>query len=464
VVITAVVVLFRALRSRHPNPKYIPTPFLKRLWTDWKVSSYRRGDDRYQLDDDDYTSTGRASRIREGQDDDAIGEGQSHQSAQAANREAGAAIGGVDRNTSVRSVMTLPVYRPRAADTERVLGREGERDGIDMVVELPTAEEEETLREEEMDALYQIRLARRRQIAEREERRRLRQEARDRNDFLTLDQLRADARAAAGSNSQEVDELRRTHGRIRDSRQRVVSSVSYHDVGVARHDGTRIRANSTESERVGLLSDTASIALSARSASGSAAETLSHRRERSTSSALSIDTTHGPEQHGSPNISTGGSTFSHQIVAWARSRGNSGATTPRPASSQRAGSSPELIDAEDGDLGDADMPPTSPPGYDEVSLDEATPAHSRASMSSHGSTVPYNEPPPDYPGPMEARNRRLTAQVADLVAETATGPDSQPRRTPGAVVAVPRLPSLRLDHLPQIVVEPSSEHPQDDHR
>ncbi|RYC63576.1 hypothetical protein CHU98_g2652 [Xylaria longipes] len=52
---------------------------------------------------------------------------------------------------------------------------------------------------------------------------------------------------------------------IRTRRERAVSSVSYHDLGVARHDGSRIRANSTESERVVLLSDAASMALSTRS-------------------------------------------------------------------------------------------------------------------------------------------------------------------------------------------------------
>jgi hypothetical protein len=357
--------------------------------------------------------------------------------------------------------MTLPVYRPRAADTEQVLGREGDRDGIDVVVELPTAEEEEALRDEEMNALYQIRLARRRQITEREERRRLRQEARDRNDSFALEQLRAEARAATGSNNQEVDELRRTHGMARDSRQKAVSSVSYRDVGVARHDGTRIRANSTESERVGLLSDAASIAPSMRSTSGTAAEGLFHRRDRSVSSGLSTDTTHGTDQHGSPHIPTGGTTYSHQMASWPRSRGNSNTTIPRPPSSQRAGSSPELVDAEDGDLGDAEMPPHSPPGYDEVRLDELTPAHSRRSTPSHTSTVPYNEPPPDYPGPTEARNRRLTAQVADLVAETAAEHDLHPRRTPGASGGLLRLPSLRLEQLPQIVVEPSSARLQD---
>ncbi|CAI4214537.1 unnamed protein product [Parascedosporium putredinis] len=134
----------------------------------------------------------------------------------------------------------------------------GERDGVDVVVELPTEEDLEALRDNEMEAMYHIRQARRLEIEEREERRRLRREARRRNDVVALEVLRARGRAA--SNNSVVDVLRQDHERIRDERQRTVSSVSYADLGVARHDGTRIRANSTESERVGLLSDAASIA------------------------------------------------------------------------------------------------------------------------------------------------------------------------------------------------------------
>ncbi len=63
---------------------------------------------------------------------------------------------GVDRNTSVRSVMTLPAYSSAARENERILGREGERGGIDNVIELPeTVDEEERVREEEMESLYQ---------------------------------------------------------------------------------------------------------------------------------------------------------------------------------------------------------------------------------------------------------------------------------------------------------------------
>lgn len=355
------------------------------------------------------------------------------------------AAAAVDRNTSVRSVMTLPAYRINATDNEQVLGREGERGGIDVVVEMPTAEDDEASRENEMSTLYQIRLARRRQIEEREERRRLRREARQRNDPVALEEIRRQTRQAPGSNTTEVEELRREHERIKASRQRAVSSVSYDGLGIARADGTRLRANSTESERVGLLSDAASIAPSARSASA-AGQGPFHTRDRSASSVISIDTAHSPPA--SPSLTTLGSSYSLASAGRtrSRSRGNStGRTTPR------AGSSPEIIDAEEADLGEADMPP----GYDDVSLEDLSPQNSRS-----GANSPYNEPPPDYPGPTQTRNNRLSAHTSDVAAE-ASGDDgeSRMRRTSRGVGGAPQLPSLRLSRVPQIVIEPSTAHP-----
>ncbi|KAM0335487.1 hypothetical protein ACHAQA_000535 [Verticillium albo-atrum] len=130
----------------------------------------------------------------------------------------------IDRNTSVRSVMTLPVYRAQALENEQVIGREGERDGVDIVIENPTAEEDEERREREMASLYEIRVARRQEIADREERRRERQDARTRNDAVALQNIRDRTRAA--SNNSMLDELRRDHERIKTERQRTVSSVS----------------------------------------------------------------------------------------------------------------------------------------------------------------------------------------------------------------------------------------------
>jgi len=446
----------RRLRIQYQNPKYIPTPFLKRLWTNWKVPKYRH---RYQLptDDDGDMAIRGANHMRDARNN-----------LRASLRDSGtrgAAAGsttdnaGVDRNTSVRSVMTLPAYRMDPNEHEQVLGREGERGGIDVVVEMPTAEDEEALRDEEMETLYQIRLARRRQNQEREDRRQRRREereARARNDAVALEELRRRERENAEASAAEtVQELRREHDRIKETRQRAVSSVSYHEVGLVRADGTRLRANSTESERVGLLSDAASIAPSARSASACGPGSLFHRRDRSASSVISIDTGHSPP--GTPNLTTGDSTFSLHS-AGNRSRADSGPNTPR------AGSSPEMIDAAEADLGDVDMPTHSPPGYDDVSLEEITPAHSRESRS--GAESPYNEPPPDYPGPTQLRNSRLSTQMADLAAsatqEEPTEGSSRRLSSSRGVGGIPQLPSLRLTRLPQIVIEPSTATPGDD--
>ncbi|KAK0624605.1 hypothetical protein B0T17DRAFT_590480 [Bombardia bombarda] len=441
------VIFIRNIRSRHPNPKYIPTPTLKRFWTNWKVPAYR-SQHSYEPTglDDDFTRRNRMQQSNLGSPP-VVG------TQTRGNLTAGAAAGatattdGVDRNTSVRSVMTLPVYRPRATENEQVLGREGERDGIDVVVEMPTAEDEEALRENEMAALYQIRVARRRQIEEREERRRLRREARENNNSVALQEIRERMRVQPGRNAEEIEALRNEHERIRETRQRAVSSVSYGDLGVVRADGTRLRANSTESERIGLLSDAASLG----TLTGPDGGPL-HRRGRSASSAISIDT--ATETIDSPNL--GGSTFSLVTAGQGRSRANSAAETPRLSSTTtRAGSSPEIIDAEDADLGESNMPP---PGYDDVSLDDLTVVRSENNQVASGRNSPYNEPPPNYPGPAQTRNARLSVHMDDLAVQAQTI-DESPRRSSRGSANFPQLPSLRLSQLPQIVIEPSSARP-----
>jgi hypothetical protein len=166
--------------------------------------------------------------------------------------------GGVDRHTSVRSVMTLPPYAPAPRDDERVLGREGERAGMDNVIELPeTVDDEEGRREEEMESLYQIRLARRVEAADREARRQARREARARGDVQALADIRRRAEEAADLSVSQM--LIAEHQSNTRARERRVSSVAYGDLGVARHDGTRLRANSTESDNRPLLDSAASI-------------------------------------------------------------------------------------------------------------------------------------------------------------------------------------------------------------
>ncbi|KAK4167249.1 hypothetical protein QBC43DRAFT_9786 [Cladorrhinum sp. PSN259] len=415
-----------------------------------QVKYFRKGRIAYKptLREDDSPTTRQINRSAQDGLEEALAEAQARNGQTLGATNSNAA--GVDRNTSVRSVMTLPAYRPKAAETEQVLGREGERDGIDVVVEMPTAEQEEAMRESEMDALYQIRAARRRQMEDREERRRLRRQARDTHDVVAMRELRDRNRERSTTNTLEIELLRSQHEVLKETRSRAVSSVAYAEVGVARADGTRIRANSTDSERVGLLSDAASIGAS------TGPRGLLHRRERS-ASTLSIDTGH--DRPDSPGLTTGGSAYSLASAGLTpRSRADSGATTPRISgvTTPRAGSSPELIEAADADLGDLTMPP---PDYDEVSLSEITPGHSRrnsnVSAVSNGRNTPYNEPPPEYPGPGPARTRsnRLSVQMQDLAAQTQQGSEEEQQegqRNPS------RLPSLRVQQVPQIVIEPSS--------
>ncbi|KZF26265.1 hypothetical protein L228DRAFT_8683 [Xylona heveae TC161] len=206
---------------------------------------------------------------------------------------------GVDRNTSIRSIMTLPAYAPAPRPTEQILGREGDRAGIDVVVEYPeTAEEEETRREQQMSSLYQIRLARRAEAAEREAQRRLRREARSRGDNTTLEELRVRSRLRAesassvggnggpGASTTSLSSASLIQEHAARERDRRIPSVSYADVGLARHDGSRVRANSNDSDRP-LLTSVASTG--ARSRSGS--NLAWHDRTRSATSVLSLSTT-----------------------------------------------------------------------------------------------------------------------------------------------------------------------------
>ncbi|KAI0427046.1 hypothetical protein F5Y09DRAFT_44781 [Xylaria sp. FL1042] len=346
-------------------------------------------------------------------------------------------VSNIDRNTSIRSIMTLPKYTNTANDNEQVLGRAGERDGVDIILEMPSDEQHEALRDEEMETMYQIRLARRQQNADREERRRLTQEARERGDLAALEELRARRRAEAEDPT--IDELREEQGRIRNRRERAVSSVSYHDLGVARHDGSRIRANSTESERIGLLSDAASIAVSTRSPSA-----MSTRRVSEMGSSIVVDT-RSPSAHSHHRMHSVSSVLSLDNNGEVSPR--SGATTPQLGGGHhtRAGSSPEIVT--EADLGDSDMPP---PDYEDVSLDNVR----------SGATTPmFHEPPPDYSG-----HARRTSDSDSSDHPSPTDDDRSRRsshRSSRGVGGAPQLPSLRIRELPQIVIEPSTAHPSE---
>ncbi|ATZ50744.1 hypothetical protein BCIN_06g02320 [Botrytis cinerea B05.10] len=436
--------IIRRTRIKHKNPKYIPTVFLKKAWESWDPEAHQ-----YRLPghNDPHEYTGAAGVSGAGRNLSSRPPPSFNAAARTtvenvANNDAA----GVDRNTSVRSVMTLPAYNMTPGQNEQVLGREGDRGGIDVVLEFPeTIDEEESQREAEMEALYQVRLARRRENEEREERRRLRREARERGDHVALRELQS--RPANTSTGPTVEELRAEHERIKKERQRAVSSVAYGDLGVARHDGTRLRANSDESERQGLLGDAASMAASSRY----------HRRDRSASSVLSIDTVNS-------DLPSPGFT---------RSRADSRPESPLRRSigpgdsndnhEDRAGSSPEMIDHDD-------VPLSSPPGYENVSLD--TP-HEEASALPHHMT----EPPPDYTSPiygrgegpsLESTGSRRSQNLDGVMTERRTSTHSTnsglfPRderrtstRSTRGVGGIPQLPSLRLGSLPSIHVDPGS--------
>ncbi|KAI9885452.1 MAG: hypothetical protein M1823_002758 [Watsoniomyces obsoletus] len=246
----------RRLRRRYENPRYIPTAWLKRRWQAWKPAGATwQGN---------YGSTSMEVESLPG----------------GSNTNTSRTETEIDRHTSIRSVATLPVYKPTAHETEQILGREGERGGIDVVIEFPeTAEEEEARRNEHMETLFQIRQARRLEAAEREDRRRRRREARERGDTVALEEIRRESREARGradsaatgpvptvmgseggiTNNSTVTGLGASNVSLplsvlsieqasRLERERRISSVSYADVGLARHDGTRVRASS-DSER-----------------------------------------------------------------------------------------------------------------------------------------------------------------------------------------------------------------------
>jgi len=139
-------------------------------------------------------------------------------------------------------------------DQEQVIGREGERDGLDNVVVFPETEQERELRRENrMQAMYELRLQRRQQAAEREARRTGRSsqtslEARGNSteELAQVPSLAAmNAEMGGGPRGRSTSDLTAA---ILNDRVRRSSEVTYHDVGNVRLDGSRIRATSVTSQ------------------------------------------------------------------------------------------------------------------------------------------------------------------------------------------------------------------------
>lgn len=264
----------------------------------------------------------------------------------------GAGDDGVDRSTSVRSVMTLPIYSPNPKPTEQIIGREGERAGMDLVVEFPeSVDEEEARREEQMESLYQIRLARRQETADRERRRQERREARERRDWGRLEELRRESRTQNRIVSQRGDSSSNTNisaavliaehqSRGRDKR---VASVTYAEVGHVRHDGTRLRAGSQESDSRPLLDSASGMGTDGNSSLSS----LSEARQRATS--------------GSSLFSNVTNQSDHDTLR--------GPTTPIEA-----------------DIGDSNIP--QPPQYDQLDWGDAPAYQSAAIERGQGPQLP----------------------------------------------------------------------------
>ena len=315
IILGVLIVYVPRLRYKYPEPKFIPTAFLKSRWrpksSEIKSGRMFRRKTHRSLSD---RNTSYTASINE---PDLPAE---------SSTEMAVSANGIDRNTSVRSIMTLPAYRPSPLPSERLIAREGERAGVDTVVEFPeTVDEEEARREEDMESLYRIRQARRREINEREERRRERAAAREAGDWARLEQLRlqsqARARARAGSVASSTTSLGEAdsstliaeHTLRTASRERRVSSVSYASLGLARHDGSRIRADSVESDHRPLLDSAASMGGTNRSATSSRRGSAlfqthsfpplpEHRRAPSADSALSLNS----EPQDTPQTSTHG--------------------------------------------------------------------------------------------------------------------------------------------------------------
>ena len=308
----------------------------------------------------------------------------------------------VDRRTSVRSILTLPAYSQSARENERILGREGERDGMDLVVDAPeTEQEEEDRREEEMQSLYQIRERRRQEISEAEERRRGRAEASRAGDHREASRIAQESsrsvqqRETTGSTAMIADHRSR-------SRIRRVSSVSYADLGVATHDGTRIRANSSESDRPLLDSaDSMYGGTSLRATSSHDSRSLRMNHPNESTAMISESDWDGSDMREMPPFGRAGTDFEAVTL---HSRIPSGSTTSSSARSRASTNTGlplrlTLNTNMSGDLGDGLIPLVEPPSYDSETFEQAPPYESpvqeRAPEPSSAATIRARTTPED---------------------------------------------------------------------
>ena len=367
--------------------------------------------------------------------------------------------------------MTLPPYRYTPHPTEQLIAREGERAGVDTVVEYPESENEmEARREEEMEALFAIRQARRREAEEREDRRQQRREARERGDNVRLAQLEQESRARARARSDASQLSANGAGsaansssnlqagiqsdsafliaelaslREAGSRSRRVSSVSYADLGLARHDGTRIRADSVDSDNRPLLDSAASMGGSrGTSRQGSPSRRRpGHMRAASNTSAsiMTVDSDAGP-----------------------------GPNTPRtsgPASDENPSDGAQLTPTSSAEGVPVVVPSTEPPSYEDegaIPSEEAPPYESPTRGQGEGAPgrdsfaerMEESEPhgPAAQPPASSDSTRPTSSRGEEALAQAFQVPVSAARPAVPAERTVPPLRTTALRGAPAIQV------------
>lgn len=273
---------------------------------------------------------------------------------------------GVQRETSVRSIMTLPPYSVSPKPTEQVVAREGERGGMDMVVEFPeTVDEQEQRREEQMESLYQLRLQRRLELAEREARRRDRREARARGDSVRLEQLTADSRARSnrrhGANNSNTSLNAATIIAEHQSRERDrrISTVSYASIGHVRHDGSRLRADSHDSDHHPLLPNAV------------------------------VDSS-SPSLVDPPSVRSRVQSITSSIMTASTSMTEAEPLVLRPTSTHLSSRPVSVSQPDEGDLGTLNIPP--PPDYEQLDWGDA-PAYESPTRERHTGPSPGRQLP-----------------------------------------------------------------------
>jgi hypothetical protein len=258
--------------------------------------------------------------------------------------------------------MTLPEYRPiAAADRERTIGREGERGGIDMVIEYPeTMDEEEERREEHMQTLYEIRLARQLERAAQ----------RESGEISANADSASSIRLVAPDPPSSASQLMAALASITEREPRV-SKIQYAEIGVARHDGTRVRP-SIDSDRRALLEGPAPMGNGGGGGRAASIRSVYMHHSRTESGTSYISGTGTPERRGSDEIMRMGSARPSMEI-----RGAEG----RPSLTFRRESQDGLL------------PP--PPSFPHIT--EPPVAYDGADWG----------PPPDYTSPIETRNHGI---------------------------------------------------------